>query len=68
MRFVEPKTEGQQFRAALFRAHERLLHQRTELVNTLRALLYEFGHVVAQGIGHLKRIEGLLDEPACDPL
>ena len=66
MRFVEPKTEAQQARAALFRARERLLHQRTELVNALRALLYEFGHAIPQGIGHLKRIEGILDEPACD--
>jgi len=66
MRFVEPKTEDQQARAALFRGRERLVHQRTELVNALRGLLYEFGHVVPQGIGHLKRIGGILEEPACD--
>ena len=66
MRFVEPKTEDQQARAALFRARERLVHQRTELVNALRGLLYEFGHAIPQGIGHLKRIAGILDEPACD--
>lgn len=50
MRFVEPKTEDQQARAALFRARERLVHQRTELVNALRALLYEFGHVIPQAL------------------
>ena len=66
MRFVEPKTEDQQARAALFRGRERLVHQRTELVNALRGLLYEFGHAIPQGVGHLKRIEGILDEPACD--
>ncbi len=66
MRFVEPKTEDQQARAALFRARERLLHQRTELVNALRGLLYEFGHVIPQGIGHLKRVEAILEEPGCD--
>ena len=46
MRFVEPKSTEQQSRAVLFRARERLVHQRTELVNALRACLYEFGHIV----------------------
>lgn len=66
MRFVQPKTEDQQARAALFRARERLLHQRTEIVNALRGLLYEFGYTIPQGIGHLKRIEAILDGPGCD--
>ena len=50
MRFVEPKTAEQQSRAVLFRARERLVHQRTELVNALRACLYEYGQIVPQGI------------------
>jgi transposase len=50
----------------LFRARERLVHQRTELVNALRGILYEFGHVVPQGIGQLKRIEAILDTEHCD--
>lgn len=62
MRFVEPKSEGQQARAVLFRARERLIHQRTELVNALRAVMYEYGHTVPQGIGQLKRIETILDD------
>lgn len=66
MRFVEPKTAEQQSRAALFRARERLVHQRTELVNALRACLYEYGHVVPQGIHQIKRIEDILDEPNSD--
>jgi transposase len=66
MRFVEPKTEEQQARAALFRARERLVHQRTELVNALRGLLYEFGHVLPQGIAQIKRVAAVLDDPACD--
>jgi transposase len=66
MRFVEPKTEEQQARAALFRARERLVHQRTELVNALRGLLYEFGQVLPQGIAQIKRVSALLDDPACD--
>lgn len=66
MRFVEPKTEAQQARAVLFRARERLVHQRTEFVNALRGILYEFGHIVPQGIGQMKRIEAILDAEHSD--
>lgn len=66
MRFVEPKTQEQQAKAVLFRARERLVHQRTELVNALRAVLYEYGHVVPQGIGQIKRVEEILEAPASD--
>ena len=44
MRLVPPENEEQQARAVLFRARERLVHQRTELSNALRLLLYEYGH------------------------
>ena len=66
MRFVEPKSEDKQARAMLFRSRERLVHQRTELANALRSHLYEFGCAFPQGIGHLKRVEALLDDPNCD--
>lgn len=66
MRFVQPKSEDQQACAVLFRARERLLHQRTELVNALRSVLYEYGHVVPKGIVHIKRIESILEEPNSD--
>ena len=66
MRFVDPKTAEQQSRAILFRARERLVHQRTELVNALRACLYEYGHVVPQGIHQIKRIAEILDAPNSD--
>ena len=56
MRFVAPKTADQQAKAVLFRCRERLVHQRTELVNALRATLYECGHVFPAGITHLKRL------------
>ena len=35
-------------------------------MNALRALLYEYGHVFPAGIGHLKRIEALVEDLACD--
>lgn len=63
MRFVAPKTEAQQARAVMFRSRERLVRQRTELVNALRAVLYEQGHVFPLGLVQLKRIEALLQEP-----
>lgn len=63
MRFVEPKSEDKQARAMLFRCRERLVHQRTELANALRSYLYEFGYSFPQGIGRLKRVEALLDDP-----
>ena len=63
MRFVEPKTEDQQARAVLFRARERFVRQRTELVNALRAVMYEYGYVFPLGIANVKRIEASLEEP-----
>lgn len=61
MRFASPKTEEQQALAALFRARERLVHQRTELVNASRTLLYEVGHVLPAGMGQVGRVAAVLD-------
>lgn len=66
MRFVELKTEEQQARAVLFRGRERLVRQRTELVNALHAVLYEYGHAAPQGLRQLKRIEAIIEEPVSD--
>lgn len=66
MRFVEVKSTEQQSRAILFRSRERLVHQRTELVNALRGCLYEFGHVVPQGLHQLGRIADILNEQNSD--
>ena len=66
MRFVPPKTKKQQARAILFRNRERLVNQRTELVNSLRSILYEFGHTIPQGIGNVSRGYEILEDPNCD--
>jgi transposase len=66
MRFVAPKTADQQARAVVFRARARLVNQRTELVNALRAVLYEFGHVAPKGIQQMKRLQAIVEEPHCD--
>jgi len=66
MRFVEPKSTEQQSKAILFRARERLVHQRTELVNAVRACLYEYGYIVPQGINNVGKIVDILDAPSSD--
>jgi len=45
---------------------ERIVHQRTELVNALRAVLYEYGQVILQGIGHVKRIGVIVEDVEID--
>lgn len=54
--FVDPT-------AGRYRVRERLVCQRTELVNAIRSYLCEFGHTFPQGTAHLKRIETLIDDP-----
>lgn len=66
MRFVEPRSQEAQARAMLFRGRERLVNQRTELVNALRSHLYEFGHTFPLGIGQIGRMAAVLDDPCCD--
>lgn len=66
MRFVEPKTAEQQAKMILFRGRERLVNQRTELVNALRSALYEYGYIFPIGLCHLKRIAAAVEDPGCD--
>src|ERR1700730_15695960 len=49
MRFVEVKSQAQSDTQALHRARERLVSERTALINPLRALLLERGLVAPQG-------------------
>ena len=63
MRFVEPKDEEQIARGVLFRARDRRVRQRTELINALRSILYEQGQVFPAGIRHLEKIEAFLAGP-----
>ncbi|MFG6083661.1 IS110 family transposase [Paracoccus litorisediminis] len=56
MRFVSPKSEDQQARAAVFRGRERLVRQRTELMNALRANFYEYGVVFPIGMNQTQRM------------
>jgi transposase len=64
MRFVEPKTEAQLDLQSLHRARDRLVAERTALINQIRALLLERGIVVPQGRRrlHLELAALLADE------
>jgi transposase len=50
----------------LFRTRARLVQQHSELVNALRACLYEYDHAVPQGIHQIKRISEILDAHSSD--
>jgi transposase len=56
MRFVPVKTAEQQAAQLLHRGRERLVRQRTMLVNALRAHLAEFGIVAAQGLRNVGQL------------
>ena len=51
MRFVSPKTIGQQDVQNLHRVRQRLISSRTALVNQIRGLLAEYGIVLAKQVG-----------------
>lgn len=54
MRFVPPRTLDQTDMMLVHRIRERLVHQRTTLMNQLRGLLQEYGIVLAQGRERLR--------------
>ena len=64
MRFVEIKTEAQLDMQTLHRSRDRLVGERTALINQLRAVLLERGIVVPQGKRKLEHyLIGLMQEP-----
>jgi len=52
MRFVAVKSEQQQASAAVFRARDLFVRQRTQFINALRGLLAEHGWVAPKGVFH----------------
>jgi transposase len=62
MRFIEIKTEEQLDLQTLHRARDRLVGERTALINQLRAILLERGFVVPQGRRKLEQHLAILDE------
>ena len=65
MRFVELKSEEQLDMQTLHRVRDQLVGDRTSLMNQIRSLLLERGHIVPQGRAKLAaRLAQLLDDQA----
>jgi hypothetical protein len=62
MRFVAVKSEEQQAGAVLFRARDLLVRQRTQIMNSLRGHLAEYGWVVPKGPTHITKLETLIED------
>src|SRR3984957_10410615 len=60
MRFVELKSQDQLDIQTLHRSRDRLVGERTALINQLRAILLERGHVAPQGKRKLERFLSVL--------
>lgn len=65
MRFVPVRSEEQQASAVIFRARDLLVRQRTQLGNSLRGLVAEYGWVAPKGLFHLAGLMARLEDPAC---
>lgn len=63
MHFVAVKSEEQQASAAIFRARDLLVRQRTQFINALRGQLAEYGWIVAQGPSHVARLVAVINDP-----
>ena len=67
MRFVPIKTTEQQALLMLHRIRERVKSERTALINQTRGLLAEFGLILPQGAGALRRhLPGILEDAEND--
>lgn len=55
MRYVSSKTIEQQDLQAVHRIRNRLVEERTALINQIRGLLAEYGIIIAQGISHVRK-------------
>ncbi len=68
MRFVPAKSVEQQDIQALHRVRSRLVSSRTQLANQIRGLLMEYGIVLPQHVGQLRRGLPLILEDASNEL
>jgi len=68
MRFVGVKSVGQQDIQAIHRVREGFIKRRTALANEIRGLLLEYGTVIPQGIGKLRKSIPVILEDGDDGL
>lgn len=62
MHCVAVKSAEHQARAVAFRTHQCFVRPRTQLINSLRGHLAEFGIVVAKGPANLKSLVEMMDD------
>ena len=65
MRFVPVKSEQQQASAAVFRARDLFVRQRTQFINALRGLVAEHGWVAPKGLFHARAMMAKIEDPSC---
>src|SRR5471030_1184809 len=63
MRFVAPKTEAQQAATGIHRVREALIKQHTATMNSLRALMGEFGIVAPKGNKGMDALRAIVADP-----
>ena len=67
MRFVLAKSAEQQAQGMVLKVRETLVHQRTQLVNTLRGHAAEFGVIAAKGISQIASLLAAIEAEAMIP-
>ena len=67
MRFVLAKSAEQQAQGMVLKVRETLVHQRTQLVNTLRGHAAEFGVIAAKGISQIASLLAAIEAEATIP-
>jgi transposase len=65
MRFVPIKSEAQQASAAVFRARDLFVRQRTQFINALRGLVAELGWIAPKGLFHARAMMVKIEDPSC---
>ena len=61
MRFVEIKSEEQQAVLAIHRSRDLVVRQRTQVVNMIRSILREFGHILPTGIEAVSKFTRVME-------
>lgn len=70
MRFVAIKSEEQQFIQSLHRIREGIVKRKTAVANEIRGILLEYGFIIKQGIGNIRKeiYEILASEELYEPI
>jgi transposase len=63
MRFVAVKSEAKQAAAVIFRTRDVLVGQRTQIINSLRGHLGEYGLIAPQGPSHVEHLIAEIEDP-----